>query len=140
MIAVTVAGCGVAPPGSADEELAEATQAATLGSATWGSPIFVDGSYGSDCQPTGVIDRGSLAGEHYFELYGDFRCGHASSFPTPIYQWQCGVNGTSVKARTTFSGTFQVNVAFTVPFEPFARCYVTLSSWNQNAALYELII
>jgi hypothetical protein len=40
----------------------------------------------------------------------------------------------------TFTGTFQVNSAFTVPFEPFARCLVTISSWNQIAALYELII
>lgn len=73
-------------------------------------------------------------GEHFFECDGDFRCGHTSSFPTPIYSWQCSLDGSSTTARTTFTGSFQHSSAFTLPFEPFARCYVTISGWSQNAA------
>ncbi|HEY0481001.1 MAG TPA: hypothetical protein VGD37_25975 [Kofleriaceae bacterium] len=138
-LATAPAGCGTEPPGAPDEDLTEVNQADTA-SATWGNPIISAAAYPSDCRPTGVVDRGISGGEHFFEFYGDFRCGHSSSFPTPLYSWQCGVNGSSVTARTTFTGTFQVNSAFTVPFEPFARCFVTISSWNQIAALYELII
>jgi len=140
LLAVAPAGCGIESSDAPDDGVAELDQAGTVGSATWGNPIVLDGSYGSDCRPTGVVDRGTLGGEHYFEFYGDFRCGHSSSVPTPIYSWQCGVGGASVSARTTYSGTYQVNSAFTVPSEPFARCFVTISSWNQSAGQYELII
>jgi hypothetical protein len=138
MLAVAPAGCATESPDTPDNGLAETNQASTA--ATWGNPTVVDGSYGSDCRPTGVVDRGISGGEHYFEFYGDFRCGHSDSFPTPIYSWQCGINGSSVNARTAFTGTFQVNSAFTVPSEPFARCFVSISSWNQTAGIYELII
>jgi hypothetical protein len=140
MLAVAPTGCGIEPSDPPDQDLAGVNQAATTGSATWGNPVIIDGSYGSDCRPTGVIDRGTSGGEHFFEFYGDFRCGHTSSFPTPIYSWQCSLNGSSATARTTFTGTNQVNSAFTLPFEPYARCYVTISSWNQSAALYEVIL
>ena len=140
MLAVAPAGCGMEPADAPDQDLAQLNQAAAVGSATYGNPVVLDGNYGSDCRPTAVVDRGIFAGEHYFEFYGDFRCGHSESFPTPIYSWQCSLNGSSTTARTTFTGSFQVNSAFTVPFEPFARCFVTLSSWNQSAAMYELIM
>ena len=140
VLAIASAGCGVEPLDGPDDDAAGVSRAAVIAAATWGNPIIVDGTYGSDCRPTGVVDRGILGGEHYFEFYGDFRCGHSSSFPTPIYSWQCGINGSTTTARTTFTGTFQVNSAFTVPSEPWARCFVTISSWNHEAAIYELII
>jgi len=138
LLAAAPAGCGIESSELAGEDVADVNQAEAA-SATWGNPIVVEGSYAADCRPTGVVDRGILAGEHYFEFYGDFRCGHSFSFPTPIYGWQCSL-GASASARTTFSGTSQVNAAFTVPFEPYARCFVTISSWNQGAAIYELIL
>jgi hypothetical protein len=140
MLAVAPAGCGLEAHDTPEGDLADVSQAATVGSATYGNPVLLDATYGSDCRPTGVVDRGIAGGEHYFEFYGDFRCGHSSSFPTPIYSWQCGINGSSVSARTAYSGTYQVNSAFTVPFEPFARCFVSISSWNQDAGEYEIIL
>lgn len=131
-------GCGVEPSDATDPGEAAVVQASTP-PATWGNPVVLEGNYGSDCRPTGVVDAGISNGEHFFEFYGDFRCGHSSSFPTPIYSWQCGINGTTTTARTTFTGTFQVNAAFTVPFEPFARCFVMISSWNHDAGDYEII-
>lgn len=137
VLAVAPAACGVEPSGSPQDGLGQVSQAVA---ATWGNPVINDGDYGSDCRPTGVVDAGDYAGEHYFVFYGDFRCGHSESFPTPIYSWQCGINGTTVTGRTTFTGTFQVNSAFMVPSDPWARCFVTISSWNHVAGLYEIIL
>jgi hypothetical protein len=141
VLANTSVGCGIETPDTLEPGLADVTQANHVNVATWGNPIVVDSPYyGSDCRPTGVVDRGIFGGEHHFEFYGDFRCGHSFSFPTPIYQWQCSLAEGYASARTTYTGTYQVNTAFTVPREPFTRCYVSISSWNQQAGTYELIL